>query len=141
VYEIDPRDALKQERAFQIVARARSVTGTGLTSQILAEFASVSLRRLARFRSPPEIRLHVEALSQEFSILPVTPFCVSEAIRAVEVHRLSFWDALIWAVARLNQVPIVLTDDLPGGQTPIDGVRYVNPIDPSFDLDRIGADL
>ncbi len=65
---------------------------------------------------------------------------MAEALRGVDAHRLSFWDALIWAVARLNQVPIVLTEDLPGGQTWIDGVRYLNPIDPGFDLDRIGAD-
>ena len=141
IYEIDSKDRAKQRRAFQILERARPAPGTGLTSQILAEFASASMRRPVPPLGPAEARRHVERLSHEFHVLPVTPICVSEALRGVEIHQFSFWDALIWAVARLNQVPVVLTEDLPGGQTWIDGVRYANPIDPSFDLDRIGADL
>jgi predicted nucleic acid-binding protein len=41
-------------------------------------------------------------------------------------YQFSYWDAQIWAAARLNQVPVVLTEDLPGQQY-IEGVRYKNP--------------
>lgn len=74
-------------------------------------------------------------------MLPVTAACVIEAIRGVATYQLAFWDALIWAVARLNQVPVILTEDLPGGRTSLEGVRYANPLDPGFDIGRLGLDL
>ncbi len=71
----------------------------------------------------------------------MTPVAILEALRAVDEYQLAFWDALIWGVARLNDVPLVLTEDLPGGRDAVDGVRYTNPFNPLFDLTRIGADL
>jgi predicted nucleic acid-binding protein len=65
---------------------------------------------------------------------------VQEALRAVDTHQLAFWDALIWAVAAINDVHIILTEDLPRGRAAIEGVRYANPLAPSFDINRIGVD-
>jgi predicted nucleic acid-binding protein len=48
----------------------------------------------------------------------------------------SVWDALIWATAKLNQVPYVLTEDLPHGQL-LEGVRFQNPSVPEFDLSTL----
>ena len=45
---------------------------------------------------------------------------------AVSRHRLSFWDALIWAAARENGVTVIYTEDTPGAGE-IEGVRYINP--------------
>ncbi len=44
----------------------------------------------------------------------------------MEQHQMSFWDAQIWATARLNQIGRIITEDLPGTDY-IEGVRYINP--------------
>jgi predicted nucleic acid-binding protein len=48
------------------------------------------------------------------------------ALDAVPRHGLSFWDALIWAAAQENGVPILYTEDFQHGRD-VDGVRIVNP--------------
>ena len=61
------------------------------------------------------------------------PVNVMEALRAVREHRLSYYDALIWATARLNGVPFLLSEDGQDGRL-IEGVRTLNPLNPAFDL-------
>ena len=46
---------------------------------------------------------------------------------------MSYWDAQLWATARLNQVDLVLSEDFQDGRV-LHGVRFVNPFAPSFDL-------
>ena len=43
------------------------------------------------------------------------------------------WDAQIWAVAYLHQIPIVLSEDFQNNQV-IEGVRFLNPFSPTFEL-------
>jgi hypothetical protein len=45
--------------------------------------------------------------------------------------------AQIWAVARLGQVAVVLSEDFNPG-TVLDGVSFTNPLDPTFDLAALG---
>ena len=56
---------------------------------------------------------------------------VLEAIRGVKDHNFSYWDALIWATARLNQIRIVLSEDF-SDHANIEGVLFVNPFEPDF---------
>ena len=58
---------------------------------------------------------------------------VQGAARAAQQHRMSFWDAQVWATAKLNQVPIVLNEDLQGWDV-LDNVRFLDPLAESFDL-------
>jgi predicted nucleic acid-binding protein len=41
-------------------------------------------------------------------------------------HGLSFWDALIWAAAHENGVPIIYSEDFQHGRE-LEGVRFINP--------------
>jgi predicted nucleic acid-binding protein len=66
-------------------------------------------------------------------VLPLTSAVTAEAIRGVERHQLSWWDALVWATARTNGILVVLSKDFNPGAT-LDGVRFVNPFDPAFSL-------
>jgi len=50
---------------------------------------------------------------------------------------LSYYDAQIWAVARLGQMGVVLSEDFNPG-TVLDGVSFTNPLDPAFDLATLG---
>lgn len=48
------------------------------------------------------------------------------AMQAVTQHRLSFWDALIWAVCEREGVPILLTEDMQDGRV-LGSVTFLNP--------------
>jgi predicted nucleic acid-binding protein len=62
----------------------------------------------------------------------VTPQIVLEAVRGVRDHWFSFWDAQIWAAARLNQVPVVSSEDFTGAV--VEGVRFVDPFAEDFQI-------
>jgi predicted nucleic acid-binding protein len=60
---------------------------------------------------------------------------VLEATRGMRDHKLSYYDAQIWACARLNQVPVIFTEDFQDGQT-LEGIRFVNPFAGNFVIDE-----
>ena len=46
---------------------------------------------------------------------------------------MSFWDSLVWAVAKEGGIPYLLTEDFDDGVA-VEGVRFVNPYRASFDI-------
>ncbi len=70
-------------------------------------------------------------------MLPLTGPVALEALRGVREHLLSYYDAQIWAVARLGQVGAVLSEGFNPGAV-LDGVSLANPLDPAFDLAELG---
>jgi predicted nucleic acid-binding protein len=66
-------------------------------------------------------------------VYDLTELVVLEAVRGLRRHRLSYWDSLIWATAKLNGVPNVLSEDFSDG-TLLEGVRFLNPFTETFDL-------
>jgi predicted nucleic acid-binding protein len=67
----------------------------------------------------------------------LTSTAVLEAIRAVQRHQFAYWDALIWATAKLQGIPNVLTEDRSSSAL-VEGVRFVDPFTASFDLALLG---
>ena len=114
VYQHDSYDREKQARANQVVWRASAAYGTAVTNQVLADFASIVIRPRRQLLPPGQASAQIERLARQFVVLDVTGACVIEALRGVSVHQLAFREALIWAVARLNQVAVILTEDLRG---------------------------
>ncbi len=62
---------------------------------------------------------------------------VLEALRGVRDHQLSYYDAQVWATARLNQVPVIFSEDFKPNAT-LEGVRFVNPFASDFVLENWG---
>jgi predicted nucleic acid-binding protein len=123
----------RQNRALQIVQDVQ-VSGVGrLSVQTLAEFASVAMRKLRPPLTPAEVMGQVDHLTRSYRVLDLTPQIVLEAVRGVRDHQLAYWDAQIWATARLNQVSAVFSEDFRPGAT-LEGVRFVNPFAADFDL-------
>ena len=50
----------------------------------------------------------------------------ANASKGAADYGLSWWDALLWASARENDLSVIYSEDLPGAPE-IDGVRYVDP--------------
>jgi predicted nucleic acid-binding protein len=128
VYALDGRDRKRQTRAGDWLAYLVADGRGAVSAQALTELASVCLRRMRPAWEPDEIAAHVTDLARVFEVVPVTTAVVLEAVRGVRDHRMSFFDAQMWAAARLHQVPFLLTEDMAGGAT-LDGVTIVDPFE------------
>jgi predicted nucleic acid-binding protein len=51
--------------------------------------------------------------------------------RGVRDYSMAYYDAQIWATARLNQVPVVFSEDFQDGQV-LEGVLFANPFAADF---------
>jgi predicted nucleic acid-binding protein len=132
VYPHDAKDVWKRQRAHDVLRQVAAEQTAALPVQVLSEFASVALRKLEPPMTPEEVYAQVESLERVFPVLPLTPAVVLEAVRGVRDHRLSYYDAQIWAVARLGQVGVVLSEDFASG-TVLEGIEFLDPFDPELD--------
>ncbi len=137
VYAVDRREPEKRDRAREVLRRVGGAGTAALPAQVLSEFASACLRKLEPRPDPATVRREVERLLLAFPVLPLTGPVVLEALRGVREHLLSYYDAQIWAVARLGQAGVILSEDFNPGAV-LDGVSFVDPLDPAFDLARLG---
>src|ERR671910_1133568 len=111
VYTLDRREPEKRERAREVLRRVGGAGTAALPAQVLSEFANACLRKLEPRPDVEAIRREVKRLMIAFPVLPLTGPVVLEALRGVGEHMLSCYDAQIWAVTRLGQVGVVLSED------------------------------
>ena len=134
VYFYDQNSPEKQERASLVLNRLLE-SGLGrLSTQTLAEFVNAALHKLDPPLTAAEAFEQVAMFAASWTVLDLTPQIVLEATRGVRDHRLAYYDAQIWAVARLNQIPIIFSEDFQAGQI-LEGVRFVDPFAGTFDVD------
>ncbi len=137
VYACDPGEPVKRDQAGRVL-RFLEQTGSGrLSVQGLSEFVSATTRRLRPPLTTAEATQQVERLMSSFSIFDLTPMVVLEALRGVRDHQLSYYDAQVWATARLNQVLVIFSEDFNPNAT-LEGVRFVNPFASDFMLENWG---
>lgn len=82
-----------------------------------------------------EASRQVELLMRAFPVFKLTQMVVLEAVRGVREHQLPNFDSQIWAVARLNQVPTIFSEDFSDGLV-LEGVRFINPFITGFAIER-----
>jgi predicted nucleic acid-binding protein len=126
VYAYDRAEPEKQKQALATLDWLSSHKTGVVSTQVLAEFFVTVTRKIA---APLTIEEAAEQLRNHISVwevLEITPLDVLEAIRGVQEYQFNYWDAQIWAVAMLNQVPVVLSEDFNVGAI-TEGVRFVNP--------------
>ncbi|MCL6642897.1 MAG: PIN domain-containing protein [Candidatus Bipolaricaulota bacterium] len=123
-YAYDRSEPDKQARALAVLDQLIGMSA--LSTQVLGELFIVLTRKLHKPFPPKTARERVENYLRAWTVLPVTPMIVQEAVRGAMAHGFSYWDAQIWATARLNQIPIVLSEDFAHGQQ-VEGVHFLNP--------------
>ena len=134
IYFYDHNSPEKQTRAREIVTRlAQSRTGC-LSAQTLVEFITAIMRKLKPPFSAAEALIEASQLAGVFQVFDLTQNIVLEAARGVRDHQLAYYDAQIWAAARLNQVPLIFSEDFQDGQL-LEGVRFINPFSHAFNVD------
>jgi predicted nucleic acid-binding protein len=133
VYAYDRSEPEKQRRALQVLDDCMETESGVLSAQVLSEFFWNITRKIASPLSVPDACERVRVYAAVWAIMDVTELIVLEALRGVREHQFAYWDAQIWATARLNQIPLVLSEDFSDGTT-LEGVRFLNPFAPLFDL-------
>lgn len=136
VYCFDNREPEKQERALGLLDRVGRGPSAGLPAQVLGEFANVMLYKMEPPLPPEEVYDQIQLYKKVFPTYPLTPSVSLEAVRGVKEHSFRYFDAQIWATAKLNQVPVVLSEDFPVGAT-VEGVSFENPLAEEFDLEEL----
>jgi predicted nucleic acid-binding protein len=126
IYAHDRTEPVRHRRAFELVERA-SRADCVLLLQCLAEYFKVAVMKLRM--TPGEAREAQAKWRRAFQVQLSNLQTFDEAINAVEMHRLSFWDAMLWAAAREAGCGMILTEDMRDGQA-IGGVRFINPFRP-----------
>lgn len=133
VHSCDRHDFDKQEQALELMASLQDRGAGCIGVQSLAEFFSATTRGRAPLLSVASACARQAELARMWRVFDLTPAIALEAAAGVRDHRLNYWDAQIWATARLNQVPLVLTEDFQDGQW-LGAVRFVNPFSAKFDI-------
>jgi predicted nucleic acid-binding protein len=125
-------DGSPKAAAADSVLTVLSGTESGVVStQVLSEYATTMLRLYMRSAHPTVVR-ELAVLRETWSVLLVTEEVIADAVRGTIEHGMSFYDAQLWATARLAGIEVVLTEDFSDGRV-VEGVRFVDPFSPSFD--------
>lgn len=129
VYAYDRSEPQKQKLALASLDRLATTRTGVLSTQILGEFfvAVTSPRKIAAPLSLDEGYERLHNFSRAFVVLEITRLIVLEAARGVRDRSFSFWDAQIWATARLNQISVVYSEDFNVGSV-VEGIQFVNPL-------------
>jgi len=133
IYTFDPRDEVRQEHVIAVLLKLEENEQGCLSVQCLSEFANAAITKLRL--SAGDIMAKINEWQNVFPVFNLMPQIILEATRGVRDHKLSFYDAQIWASAKLNQVPVIFSEDFQNGQT-LEGIRFVNPFANEFTIDE-----
>jgi len=133
VYAYDRSEPHKQAQAIQVLNRLAATSQGVVSTQVLAEFFVAATRKIAAPLTVEQAYTSLENYLAAWPVLDMTALIVLEAARGVRDYHFSYYDAQIWAAARLNQVQTVFSEDFAPSQ--IEGIQFVNPFDPAFVLE------
>jgi predicted nucleic acid-binding protein len=131
VYAYDRSEPEKQRQARRVLAALADRRIGALSTQVLGEFFVVVTRRIDTPLSNDEAYERAANLLSGWPVISMTGIAVLEAMRGVRDYHLSYYDAQLWATAKLNHISIVLSEDFQDGQV-VEGVRFVNPFAVGF---------
>jgi predicted nucleic acid-binding protein len=126
VYADDARDAVKREKARDLLRRLLRERAGKLSLQVLQEFFAAATQKLGMSALDARGRIEV------FSYLDVVKLDVGDVLAAVDLHRLhalSIWDALVVRAAMMSGCRTLYTEDLQHGRR-FEGLQVVDPFRP-----------
>lgn len=136
VYAYDRSEDLKQQSAFVLLDHLIKSSMGVVSVQALSEFFVTVTRKIPYPLTIEQAMVRIESFCRIWTVLELNEMIVNEAIRGVKMHQFSYWDAQIWASARLNQIGLVLSEDFSHNSV-VEGVHFINPFIPGFDLNLL----
>jgi predicted nucleic acid-binding protein len=128
-------DEPKRLKALEVLRELLDPNAGVISPQVIGEFVSACSRPSFPWASDVQILGQAEAWIEEFEVARLDAVTTEQAVRATNRYRLHYYDAQIWAAARVSGCEVILTEDTHGDQ--IEGVRYVNPFAPGFELESL----
>ena len=135
LYAYDRAETVKQPKALAVLDRLVTWRIGILTPQVLAEFFVNATRKLDPPLTVEDAYERIQNYLMSWEEIDVTGSIVLEAARGVRTYKMSYWDAQIWASARLYQIPVIFSEDFDVGAV-VEGVRFVNPFAEDFNLEN-----
>ena len=135
IYLVDQNEPERQARAVEMLGVLELHQVGRLSTQNLAEFINVAVHKLQPGLSIDQVIDWAGRFIQVWPVFDLTPQIVLEAARGVRDYKLAYYDAQIWATARLNQAPLVFSENFQDGLF-LEGVRFVNPFTTFFDINQ-----
>ncbi len=126
VYIYDSAEVEKQEKAITVVGELIESNRAVISPQVMGEFFIATTRAKRTMLSVDEAMLAVSNYISACHFLPITEMIILEALRGVKSHNLPYWDAQIWATARLNQIAEIYSEDFKRSAN-LEGVSFINP--------------
>lgn len=133
IYAVDRDEPRKQTRALELLGALEAGGAVVVSTQSLGEFFRGSTGKIRLRLSEESAAAHVSDWQAAWPVLGTSALTLIEQVRGRLRHRLSWWDAQQWAIARVNHVPMILSEDFTDGQT-IEGVTFVDPFADGFDV-------
>lgn len=133
VYAYDRSEPVKQAQAIRVLDFLSSRYQGVISTQVLAEFFVTVTRKIAAPLSIEQAYTSIENYLASWPVLDMSGQVVLEAARGVRDYQFSYYDAQIWAIARLNQIRDIFSEDFNPGM--IEGIQFVNPFDTTFQLE------
>lgn len=124
VYAADNAAGERHHRAADLIARSIRHGSCVQTLQSLGEFFSVVTRKAGI--APDSAAAFVEGWQSVVLVEASTAVDLAEAMWAVREHRLTFWDAMLWATARRIGVRVLISENFQDGRM-LNGVRFLDP--------------
>ena len=138
VYAYDRSEGPKRQRAIAVLETAGIEEIGVLSTQILGEFFVTVTQKIPSPLSTADASNTVVKYLDSWPIIDITGSIVLEALRGVQQYQMHYYDSVIWAAAKLNQIPEILTEDGQHGRV-IEGVRYLNPFHADFNMSMLQA--
>ncbi len=123
-YAIDSNDPRRHRIAVEVVERAALDHDCIVVLQAYCEFVAAATRK-GRM-TIEEAGAQVADWQTLFTTVYPAPASLPQAIDAVAQHNLSFWDAMLWSVAKDNGATVLLSEDLQDGRE-LGGVWFRDP--------------
>ena len=136
VYAEDTSEPAKRQIAQDVIAQLIAHDQAVVTSQVLGEYFYTVTRRFPTRLGPEAASARLDVLVELLGVFDTSATVVLEAARGVVRYRMHYYDAQIWAAARLNGIGLVLSEDFQDGQE-IEGVRFADPFAEGFDLGSV----
>ncbi len=139
VYAEDSSSGSKSISAEDVITFLVGRSRAAVTPQVLGEYWLTATRKLTRSLPEQAAEVRVREFRNYMRVIPQDGVVVSEAIRGARRYGFHYYDAQIWAAARLNGINVVVSEDFASGSE-VEGVRFVNPFAKGFDLEALLAE-
>ena len=123
VYTDDFEAPGKRTRAMELLVRHEAAGSAVVSAQVLQEYFAAATRKLGVGAERAREKV---ALFARLDVVLMEPDDILSAIDIHRLHRIAFWDALIFRAARKAGCKVILSEDLQAGRS-LDGLKVENP--------------